>query len=151
MIGTQCLIAFKGPNGSMVVKSYDLTSYNSITLTNKLLFTVLDSKAEYSDGVMKILATLVLPSNMTMINQVWQVGPAVKDGMPVAHKFDPDNLKSKGTLDLATSSGGGKNATAPASAGGDGQSGDKANGSSRIWRNNASFYVFVMFLGVLLL
>ncbi|XP_060197541.1 cytochrome b561 and DOMON domain-containing protein At3g25290-like [Lycium barbarum] len=152
MIGTQCLIAFKVPNGSIVIKTYDLTSYNSITHTNKLFFTVLDSKAEYSNGVMRIFATLVLPANMTAVNHVWQVGPAVKDDMPVVHKFDPDNLKSKDTLNLATSSGGdGKNTTAPVSAGGDGQSGNKTGGSSRIWNNDASFYVFAMFLGVLFL
>ncbi|XP_049410861.1 auxin-induced in root cultures protein 12-like [Solanum stenotomum] len=150
MIGTQCLIAFKASNGSMIVNTYNLTSYTSITQTDKLLFKVLNSKAEYSNGVMQILATLVLPSNMTTVNQVWQVGPTVKDGSPVAHKFDPDNLKSKGTLNLTTSSGGdGKNATAPVPAGGDGQSDNKTGGSSRIWSNNTSFYVFIMFLGVL--
>lgn len=84
------------------------------------------------------------------MNQVWQVGLAVKDGTPMAHKFDPDNLKSKGTLNLTTSSGGDeKNATAPAPAGGGGQSDDKMGGSSRISNKNTSFYVFVVFLGVL--
>nr|XP_004242429.2 auxin-induced in root cultures protein 12-like [Solanum lycopersicum] len=150
MIGTQCLIAFKASNGSMIVNTYNLTSYTSITQTDKLLFEVLNSKAEYSNGAMQILATLILPSNMTTVNQVWQVGLAVKDGTPMAHKFDPDNLKSKGTLNLTTSSGGDeKNATAPAPAGGSGQSDDKMGGSSRISNKNTSFYVFVMFLGVL--
>ncbi|XP_055834967.1 cytochrome b561 and DOMON domain-containing protein At4g12980-like [Solanum dulcamara] len=145
MIGTESLIAFKAPNGSMIVNTYNLTSYKSITQSDKLSFKVLDSKAEYSNGVMQILATLALPSNMTTVNQVWQIGPMVKDGTPVAHMFDPDNLKSKGTLNLATSSSGdGKNATAPAPAGGRGQ-------SSRIWSNNTIFYVFFMFIGVLFL
>ncbi|WMV45731.1 hypothetical protein MTR67_039116 [Solanum verrucosum] len=90
----------------MIVNTYNLTSYKSITQTDKLSFKVLISKAEYSNGVMQILATLVLPSNMTTVNQVWQVGPAVKDSTPVEHKFDLDNLKSTGTLNLTISSGG---------------------------------------------
>ncbi|MCD7452275.1 hypothetical protein HAX54_016107 [Datura stramonium] len=152
MIGTQSLIAFKAPNGSIVVKNYNLTSYKSITQSDKLSFTVLSSKAEYSNGIMKILATLVLPSNTTTVNQVWQVGSAVKDGTPLVHKFDPDNLKSKGTLNFVTSSGGyGKNATAPVAADGNEQSENKTGGCSRIWRNNASFYVFIMVVGVLFL
>lgn len=75
---------------------------------------------------------------------MWQVGPAVKDGRLMMHKLDPDNMKSKGTLNLATTFGGDENnATAPA------QSGNKSGGSSTIWSNYSIFYVFVMFLGVL--
>ncbi|CAN4098605.1 unnamed protein product [Withania somnifera] len=150
MIGTEALIAFKAPNGSMIVKTYNLDSYTSVIQTDKLSFKLLDSKAVYSNGVMKILATLVLPANTITVNQVWQVGPAVKDGRPMMHKFDPDNLKSKGTLSLVTSSvGDRKNSPAPAPAPvvGDGKTG----GSSRIWSKEASFYVFVMFLGVIFL
>lgn len=67
MIGTHSLIAFKESNGSIVVKTYNLTSYKTIVESKKLLFTVLDSKAESSNGVLKILATLVLPANLTSV------------------------------------------------------------------------------------
>ncbi|XP_016515873.1 auxin-induced in root cultures protein 12-like [Nicotiana tabacum] len=157
MIGTHSLIAFKESNGSIVVKTYNLTSYKTIVESNKLLFTVLDSKAESSNGVMKILATLVLPANLTSVNHVWQIGPVVKDGIPVVHKFDADNLNSKGILDLATSSGDRKkNAIAPTHAPAPannigGQNRKETSGSSKICESDFSFYVFLLFLGVWLL
>nr|GEX61685.1 cytochrome b561 and DOMON domain-containing protein At3g25290-like [Tanacetum cinerariifolium] len=78
----------------------------------KLAFDVKDQRGEYSDGMMKIFATIVLPKNgMTSVNQVWQVGPSVSaDGFPAKHAFQPANLGAKGKLDLLSgqsSSGGG--------------------------------------------
>lgn len=149
MVGTQSLIAFKDPKGSMVVKTYNLTSYKSIT-ESKLMYNVLDSKAESSDGVMKIFATLELPANMKTVNQVWQVGSTVKDGMPGVHKFDPDNLKSKATLDLATlaAGDGNKKTNATSSSASSGQSGNETGGSSRILNTQTTFFAFFFFLGV---
>lgn len=146
MVGTQSLIAFKDPKGSMVVKTYNLTSYKSIT-ESKLMYNVLDSKAESSDGVMKMFATLELPENTRTVNQVWQVGPAVKDGMPVVHKFEPDNLKSKASLDLASGDGNKKaNASATTT-----QSGNETGGSSTILKTQTSSFAFFFFFGVVLL
>ncbi|KAM3382510.1 cytochrome and DOMON domain-containing protein [Capsicum galapagoense] len=152
MIGTQSLIAFKNPKGSMVVKTYNLTSYKSIT-ESKLLYNVLDSNAESSDGVMKIFATLELPKNTKRVNQVWQVGPAVKDGMPVVHKFEPDNLKSKATLDLTTVEGNkNANANATSSSTSTGQSGNETGGSSTVLKTETiAFSFFFFFLGLVLL
>ncbi|CAN4093759.1 unnamed protein product [Withania somnifera] len=147
MVGTQSLIAFKNPKGSMVVKTYNLTSYKSIT-ESKLLYNILNSKAESSDGVMRIFATLQLPENTTTVKQVWQVGPAVKDGMPVVHKFDPDNLKSKATLDLTTSAAGEGNKNANTSSVSSGQSGNETGGSSRTENTGFAFFFFI---GVVLL
>lgn len=84
----------------MIVNTYNLTSYKSITQIHILLFKVFNYKPKYSSGGMQILATLVLPSNMTTMNQVRQVGPTVKDGTTLAHKFDLDNLKFIGTLNF---------------------------------------------------
>ncbi|MCD7472048.1 hypothetical protein HAX54_012931 [Datura stramonium] len=148
MVGTQSLIAFKNPKDTMVVKTYNLTSYKSITETNKLLYNVMDLKAESSDGVMKIFAKLELPENTTTVNQVWQVGSAVKDGMPVVHKFDPENLKSKATLDLTTSAA---NASSSASSNSSGQSGKETGGSSRIVETETTAFAFLLFLGIVLL
>ncbi|KAI7748104.1 hypothetical protein M8C21_026114 [Ambrosia artemisiifolia] len=101
MAGAQALLAYKASNGSMVVKTYNISSYNSI-MEGKLAFDVEDKRAEYSDGMMKIFATVVLPGNgVTTVNQVWQVGPSVSaDGFPVKHAFQPANLGAKGRLDL---------------------------------------------------
>ncbi|KAH0639629.1 hypothetical protein KY285_036215 [Solanum tuberosum] len=154
MIGTQSFIAFKDSKGVMTVKTYNLTSYKSIT-ESKLMYNVLDSKAESADGVMKIFATLQLPANTKTVNQVWQVGSAVTDGMPRIHKFEPDNLKSKGILDLATSGAaagdGGKKTNATSSSASSGQSGNETGGSSRIFNTETTFFAFLLLFGVALL
>ncbi|GJX82255.1 cytochrome b561 and DOMON domain-containing protein-like protein [Tanacetum coccineum] len=111
MAGAQALLAYKASNGSMVVKTYNISSYSSI-VDGKLAFDVKDQRGEYSDEMMKIFATIVLPNNgMTSVNQVWQVGPSVSaDGFPAKHAFQPANLGAKGKLDLLSgqsSSGGG--------------------------------------------
>ncbi|XP_052170708.1 auxin-induced in root cultures protein 12-like [Diospyros lotus] len=99
MAGSQALLAFKQPNGSMAVNTYDISSYSSIVLS-KLSFDVSDMSAEYSGGLMKIFATLALPKNATSVNQVWQVGSSVSNGMPTRHEFQSANLNAKGPLDL---------------------------------------------------
>lgn len=108
----------------------------------------MDLKAESSDGVMKIFATVELPENMTTVHQVWQVGSVVKDGMPVVHKFDHDNLTSKATLDLTTSAA---NASSSASSNSSGQSGKETGGSSRILKTETTVFAFLFFLGIVLL
>ncbi|XP_023737556.1 auxin-induced in root cultures protein 12 [Lactuca sativa] len=99
MIGSQALIAFKNSSSSMVVKTYNITTYASI-VEGKISFEVLESRAEHSDGVMKIFATVKLPEKMTEVNHVWQVGGSVKDGVPVKHGFLPANMQAMGKLQL---------------------------------------------------
>ncbi|KAI3514517.1 hypothetical protein L1887_12979 [Cichorium endivia] len=111
MAGAQALVAFKASNGSMVVKTYNISSYSSI-MEGKLAFNVKDKSADYSDGVMRIFATVELPEKgMSTVNQVWQVGPSVSPGgFPAKHAFQPANLGAKGRLDLLSgqsSTGGG--------------------------------------------
>ncbi|XP_042475270.1 cytochrome b561 and DOMON domain-containing protein At3g25290-like [Macadamia integrifolia] len=98
MLGSQALIAYK-VGGGMVVKTFNVDSYQSIA-PSKISFEVSDMSAENSGGMMKIFATIALPSKMTTINQVWQVGSAVTSGIPASHAFEAPNLNSKGTLDL---------------------------------------------------
>lgn len=110
MVGSQALIAFKEVSGSMTVKTYNLVSYKLINQT-EIAYDVSDMEAEYESGEMRIFATLALPENTQALNQVWQVGSRVVDGKPSIHGFQPDNLNSKGKLDLIkgqsdTSSGG---------------------------------------------
>ena len=50
---------------------------------------------------MRIFATVTLPEKgATTVNQVWQVGPSLTNGVLDKHEFQPANLNSKGTLDL---------------------------------------------------
>lgn len=100
MAGAQSLIAFKAANGSMVVKTYNISSYESI-VEGKLAFDVTDMKAEYSGGSMKIFATVALRVKLgTTVNHIWQVGPSVMAGFPAKHEFQSANLNAKGTLDF---------------------------------------------------
>lgn len=102
MIGSQALIGFKKPDGSVIVKTYNISSYGPL-VESKLSFEVKEKSGEFSDGVFKIFATVVLPViNGTAVNQVWQVGPSVTGGVPDKHDFQPANLNSKGSLDLVS-------------------------------------------------
>ncbi|KVI12267.1 cytochrome b561, eukaryote [Cynara cardunculus var. scolymus] len=101
MAGAQALLAFKASNGSMVVKTYNISSYSSI-VEGKLAFDVKDKRAEFSGGLMRIFTTIELPEKgMTTVNQVWQVGSSVTGGgFPAKHGFQAANLAAKGRLDL---------------------------------------------------
>ncbi|KAJ4965830.1 hypothetical protein NE237_017679 [Protea cynaroides] len=108
MMGSQALIAYK-VDDKMTVKTFNVSSDD--IAPSKIAYQVSDMEAEYSDGTMKIFATIALPANLTTINQVWQVGSTVVDGIPAKHATLPDNLKSMGTLDLSVkekSTSGGK-------------------------------------------
>ncbi|URE26933.1 hypothetical protein MUK42_17772 [Musa troglodytarum] len=109
MLGSQTLIAFHQPGGSMGVRTYNITAYAPIT-EGPIDFNASNLAAEHSGGVMRLYGKLKLPAGMTVVKQVWQVGSSVADGVPQKHDFQPDNLQSKGTLDLikgAISSSGG--------------------------------------------
>ncbi|KAL3531055.1 hypothetical protein ACH5RR_010377 [Cinchona calisaya] len=99
MLGAQSLIAFRNSTGEMTVKTYNITTY--AIQESRVWFTVNESTAEYSGGVMRLFATLVLPEKgKTSVNHVWQVGASVTNGVPDKHDFQPANLNAKGTLDL---------------------------------------------------
>ncbi|TMX05496.1 hypothetical protein EJD97_017336 [Solanum chilense] len=120
MVGAQTLFAFKNSKGEMVVKTYDISSYSSIMESSKLWFDVKETAAEFSGGMMRLFATLVLPEKgKTTLNHVWQVGPSVTDDFPAKHGFQPANLNSKGTFDLLS-----------------GESKSSASGDSRVTRKN---------------
>ncbi|XP_051143773.1 cytochrome b561 and DOMON domain-containing protein At3g25290-like [Andrographis paniculata] len=101
MAGSQALIAFKDSGGRMTVKTYNISSYSELK-ESRVWYEVKDSSAEFSGGLMKIFATLVLPEKgKTTVNHVWQVGPSVSRGFPDKHDFLPPNLISKGVLDFS--------------------------------------------------
>lgn len=146
MVGSQSLVAFKESNESMVVKTYNISSYGSM-MESKILYNVLDKRAEYSDGVMRIFATLAMPGNVVELNQVWQVGGSVKNGVPEKHEFSPENLASKGTLELAS--------RAESQRGNSAVSGRKSSNvtgeSSRIWESGFGLYGGFILLGISIL
>lgn len=156
MIGAQALIAFKKSDGSLTAKTYNLTSYGGIT-QSKLLYKVSGLSAEYSGELMTIFATIGLPENTTKLNQVWQVGSSVVDGMPVKHAFAADNLNSKGTLELVPLNNGTTNGGGGGS--GSGSSGSTSNnnsstnensnyGSRSIGEGKFVLYVSLIFIGI---
>ncbi|KAI9071730.1 hypothetical protein K1719_039086 [Acacia pycnantha] len=109
MVGAQAIIAFKS-NSTVVAKTYNLSSYKSIE-ESKLSFEVWDLSAVESDGAITILASVKVPGKPDKLNQVWQVGPSVTNGMPDKHTFTPANLNAKSTLSVSTSTSAGENTT----------------------------------------
>ncbi|RWW71944.1 hypothetical protein BHE74_00020266 [Ensete ventricosum] len=99
MIGSQALIAFHQPNGSMGVRTYNITGYGPIA-EGAIEFQTSDLAAEYSGGSMRIFGKVKLPAGTTAVKQVWQVGSSVADGVPQQHATEQENLQSKGKLDL---------------------------------------------------
>ncbi|KAM3327348.1 cytochrome and DOMON domain-containing protein [Capsicum chacoense] len=101
MIGTQAMIAFKNLNDTIVVKTFKLNSYKSIVPGELIMYRVANMEAMYSNKMMVIFASVELPKDVKELNQVWQVGSSVLNGtFPGIHDFQPENLNSKGKLDL---------------------------------------------------
>lgn len=150
MVGTQAFVAFKQANGSAVVKTYNISSYGPIS-ESKLSYDVLSKSTEASKGTITIFATLALPAGSSDLNQVWQVGSAVVNGVPAKHEFAPENLSSKTTLQLVSSAENGKApAPSPASASAPGgrQSGNDSNAGANVWGSGLGVYGVSVLLGV---
>jgi hypothetical protein len=114
MKGSQTLIAFKQPNGSMVVKTYDISGY--AIEESAISYKTSDLSAEYgSDGKIRMFANVVVGKGVSTLNQVWQVGASVTSGVPDQHAMKSDNMASVGKLDLVkgVSSSTGSSGAAP--------------------------------------
>ncbi|KAL3828942.1 hypothetical protein ACJIZ3_017744 [Penstemon smallii] len=136
MLGAQSLVAFRDTNGSIVVRTYNIRAYGPI-VESRISYEVLSRRGEYSDGVMRIFATLAVPSAGGEVNQVWQVGASVRDGVPVRHDMVAENLNSKSKLLLSASGSG-------AVAGRQTQTG----GCSRVWGSGLELYGVLVLLGI---
>lgn len=100
MLGSQALIAFKESSGSMAVKTYNISSYTSIQ-ASAISYQTSDLAAEFgSDGKIRIFAKLVVGKDAQSLNQVWQIGKSVTNGVPDKHDLQTDNLASTSKLDL---------------------------------------------------
>ncbi|KAI3932840.1 hypothetical protein MKX01_031822 [Papaver californicum] len=148
MAGSQTLVAYKQSDGSMTVKTYNISSYQDVAL-GKIGFQVSKMEAEYVDGVIKMYASIVLPESYgKVVNHVWQVGPSLKNenGVLNVHAFAADNLNSLGKLDLmsgstgasSTSGGGGGSTTDGGGSTTDGGSGSATSDgfSSKLRKKN---------------
>ncbi|KAJ0988943.1 hypothetical protein J5N97_007299 [Dioscorea zingiberensis] len=102
MVGTQALLAFHRPDGSLDVQTFNIAAYYPV-LPLPLMFDTWGLEAEYVAGAMQMFATVKLPPGMTVLNQVWQVGASVTNGIPDKHEFGPQNLNAKATLDVINS------------------------------------------------
>ncbi|PIN00874.1 hypothetical protein CDL12_26623 [Handroanthus impetiginosus] len=150
MVGAQSLIAFRDTNGSVVVRTYSISSYSSIT-ESRLSYDVLSKRAEYSGGEMRIFATLAMPRGVTEVNQVWQVGASVSNGVPVKHDFSTENLSAREILGLGSSTAeDGDDTVAPSPSNGGPQDGNDTGGSSRICWSGLGLYGALVLVGVVL-
>ncbi|KAL3725056.1 hypothetical protein ACJRO7_030120 [Eucalyptus globulus] len=109
MFGAQALIAFRDA-GTMTVKTYNITSTK--VRESPISFETWDRSADYNaaDGTIRIYAKIKVPAgDPAKLNQVWQVGSSVTNGVPAPHAMTAENLGAKGTLDLVsgTSTSGG--------------------------------------------
>lgn len=103
MIGSQAFIAFTS-DGSLVVNTYNISSYKRRPKVSKLSFDVWDLGAESDGKNIVIFASVKLPENAQSLNQVWQVGTHVRDGVPRKHHTADANKKSTGLLELVATS-----------------------------------------------
>ncbi|MED6172483.1 hypothetical protein PIB30_050529 [Stylosanthes scabra] len=98
MVGAQALVAYKGDDGVVTVFPLNIQSY-SMTSRN-LTIDVWNLRGEEDGGVIRIFVNIKVPENAVTLNQVWQVGPSVTAGRIDRHALAPENLNSKGPLNL---------------------------------------------------
>ncbi|XP_010906737.2 cytochrome b561 and DOMON domain-containing protein At3g25290 [Elaeis guineensis] len=109
MVGAQAVVGLRQSGGSLVAKTFNISAYGPVT-PSPIAFETWGLEAEEdTTGIMTVFAKLKLPSNVTKMNQAWQVGPSSTDGLPSKHDFGVENLNAKGTLNVVSgqSSGGG--------------------------------------------
>ncbi|KAK9933559.1 hypothetical protein M0R45_020752 [Rubus argutus] len=101
MRNTQALVAHTVDDGTPSVKTYVIFPHFGM-VPGKFSFDIWDISAEFSDGTLKIFATVKLPEKMETVHQLWQVGPGINKttGFPLKHDFLPANLASQGPLSL---------------------------------------------------
>ncbi|XP_016902216.1 auxin-induced in root cultures protein 12 [Cucumis melo] len=106
MAGSQAFLAAFFAK-SLTVRTFNITSYNSVRPSPTLSFPFWDLASESSDDLFAIFVTVKVPEKASSLNQVWQVGPSVDSstGVPAAHEFKSDNLKSRGVLVFEGSAG----------------------------------------------
>ncbi|KAF3435905.1 hypothetical protein FNV43_RR22997 [Rhamnella rubrinervis] len=149
MAGGQALVAVK-QSDTYVVRTYNLSSYRSIMPAN-LSFEVWDKRAEYSDGTVKIFASLKVPENTEKLNHIWQVGPGLNKttGFLEMHSTDAENLAAKGTLNLVAGTSSTNTTTNGTNGGNSTTNGNSGSGGISTFGNTNNLGLFLGLLLVL--
>ncbi|KAG7599603.1 DOMON domain [Arabidopsis suecica] len=101
MLGAQTLLAYRNStSGFMRAYTSSIKDYSTMLQEGPLSFHVTQLSAEFLNGEMTIFATIVLPSNTTVVNHLWQDGPLKEGDRLGMHAMNRDHLKSMATLDL---------------------------------------------------
>ncbi|KAM0063067.1 putative DOMON domain-containing protein [Helianthus debilis subsp. tardiflorus] len=100
MVGSEALVAFVNSNGSVTVYPTMITSYSPSMLPSDLNFPVSGLSAEFLNHEITIYATVGPFASGSVVNQVWQAGNLVLDGVPQMHAVSQQNLQSTGQLDF---------------------------------------------------
>ncbi|KAL8205326.1 hypothetical protein R6Q57_008877 [Mikania cordata] len=100
MVGSEALVAFVNSNGSVTVYPTMITSYSPSMLPVDLSFQVSGLSAELLNNEITIFATVGPFDGGSVVNQVWQAGNLVIDGVPQMHAVSQQNLQSTGELDF---------------------------------------------------
>ncbi|XP_052167056.1 cytochrome b561 and DOMON domain-containing protein At3g25290-like [Oryza glaberrima] len=104
MAGAQALVAVPSSSGAWEVRTYNISGY-ALGEPGPIAFPASDLAAELgADGRVRVFGTLSLAAygGAGVLNQVWQVGPAVTGGVPAPHAMGGANLAAKAKLDLLT-------------------------------------------------
>ncbi|XP_031479810.1 auxin-induced in root cultures protein 12-like [Nymphaea colorata] len=100
MVGSQALVAYVD-HGKVTVFTTSVDSYGPSMRKMSLSFPVWNLAGETTHGAdIVIYAKLRLPWKNTTINQVWQSGTSVSNGVPQMHPMVPDHFRSTGRLNL---------------------------------------------------
>ncbi|XP_021719897.1 cytochrome b561 and DOMON domain-containing protein At5g47530-like [Chenopodium quinoa] len=101
MIGAQTLVAYRsGDNGSVLAYTSPITTYKTGLAKGALSFDVTGLKAAVIKDEIFIFATIKVPKNKTVINQLWQEGLINEYGTPLWHNNAYPNLHSMASLNL---------------------------------------------------
>ncbi|KAL6992895.1 hypothetical protein U1Q18_011013 [Sarracenia purpurea var. burkii] len=102
MVGTQAIVAYQNPDGTMAVFTSPITSYRTLLQNGNLSFPVSDLSATFTNDEIVLYATMNLPlNNGSLVNHVWQDGPVSGDNLGV-HDLSGLHLQSIGTLNLSS-------------------------------------------------
>ncbi|GFP99818.1 cytochrome b561 and DOMON domain-containing protein at5g47530 [Phtheirospermum japonicum] len=109
MVGSQAIVAFQKPDGTMRAYTAPIDSYRTKLQPGDLSFRVSDLSATITKNhEIVIFATLELDDNIirsSSVNQVWQEGPLSGD-FPAMHGVSGSNVKSMGTIDFISGDSG---------------------------------------------
>lgn len=101
MVGTQAIVAYQKPDGTMAAFTSPVDSYDTELQEGNLSFPVSNLSALFFNNQMVIFAVIQLRENTTVVNHVWQDGPVSGNSLGV-HDLSGSHLQSMGSLNLSS-------------------------------------------------